>query len=87
MKTFTYHIGGQTLNLTLSEQQGTLTEVTVDGAPYVPAPDEMPQYAAAICLALIEHDTAVVHDEETGIITLAHHDTPWNSPAEMMTQL
>lgn len=30
----------------------------------------MPAYAAAISLALIEHEVEIVHDDEPGIITV-----------------
>lgn len=87
MKTFKYHIGGQTLTISLSEQRGTVAEILVDGQVPVPADDEMPAYAAAIALALIEHEVEVVHDDEPGFITVEPHPTHWNDPATMMTQL
>jgi hypothetical protein len=47
----------------------------------------MPAYAAAISLALIEHEVEIVHDDEPGIITVKNHRTNWNNPAELMTQI
>lgn len=87
MKTFQYSLGGQQLTITLDEKHGTIAEALVDGAPIAPTADEMPYYAAAIALALIEYDVEEVHDEETNIITVNRYATPWNSPSEMMTQL
>lgn len=87
MKTFQYTLGGQTLTISVDEHKGTIAEMLVDGAGYVPTQEEMPAYAAAIALALIEHDVEVVHDDEPGIITVQHHKTPWNNPSELMTQL
>ncbi len=81
MKHFTYHIGGHELRLKIDGQRETVAELLVDGAPpQVPAED-MPAYAAAIALALLEHDVEVVHDEEPGVITLKPHRTPWGRPA------
>lgn len=87
MKTFQYKLGGQTLTLRLDDKQGTVAECLVDGASYAVADEDMPAYAAAIALALIEHEVEIVHDDEPGIITVEHHSTPWNNPAELMTQL
>lgn len=47
----------------------------------------MPEYAAAIALALIEHEVEIVHDDESGIITVEHHRTGWNNPSDLMNQL
>jgi len=47
----------------------------------------MPAYAAAIALALIEHEVEIVHDDEPGIITVNRTESPWNAPAELMNQL
>lgn len=41
---------------------------------------------AAIALALHEHLGNNVHDTETGIITIAPHDSQWNGYAQTMTQ-
>lgn len=87
MKTFKFRVGGQTLSISLHEKQDSIAEVLVDGEPHVPAADEMPAYAAAIALALIEHEVEIVHDDEPGFITVTSHHTHWNDPATMMTQL
>ncbi len=87
MKTFQYKLGDQTLTLRLDDQRGTVAELLVDGNPYTVAEEDMPAYAAAIALALIEHEVEIVHDDEPGVITVKHHSTPWNNPAELMTQL
>ena len=47
----------------------------------------MPAYAAAIALALIEHEVEVVHDDETGVITLQQHESSWNHPSQLMNRL
>ncbi len=87
MKTFQYKLGEQTLTIRLDEKKGTIADFLVDGVyPQLPE-EEMPAYAAAIALALIEHEVEVVHDDEPGIITVKHQPTTWNNPAEMMTQL
>ncbi len=87
MKTFQYTLGGQKLTLRVDDAKGTVAEVLVDGKPHLPADEEMPAYAAAISLALIEHEVEIVHDDETGIITVNRTETPWNAPHELMNQL
>lgn len=87
MKTFQYNLGGQTITLRLDEANGTVADFLVDGNYPQLTEAEMPAYAAAISLALIEHDVEVVHDDEPGIITVKHHQTDWNNPTEMMNKL
>ena len=45
---------------------------------------ERDHIAAVIALALAQHELEVVHDDETDVITLSHHDTAWNAPARLM---
>ena len=87
MKNFQYKLGDKTITIRLDEKEGTIADFLVDGWHHKPADDEMPAYAAAIALALIEHEVEIVHDDEPGIITVRHHRTNWNSPSEMMTQI
>lgn len=87
MKTFQYNLGGQTLTLRFDEKKGTVAEVLIDGKQHMPAESEMPAYAAAIALALIEHEVEIVHDDEPGFITVNRTESPWNAPAELMNQL
>ncbi len=87
MKTFKYTIGGKELTLRLDDRRGTVDSLLFDGVAVRPAESEMSAYAAAIALALIEHEVEEVHDEETGVITLRRQKTPWNSPSEMMNRL
>lgn len=87
MKTFQYKLGDRTLHIRLDEKQGTIADLTVDGEYPMPPVDEMPAYAAAIALALIEHEVEIVHDDEPGIITLEHHRTGWNNPSALMQSL
>ena len=87
MKTFQYKLGSQTLTIRLDEKQGTIADFLIDGFHHQLTEEEMPAYAAVIALALIEHEVEVVHDDEPGVITVKHHPTPWNNPAELMTQL
>ncbi len=47
----------------------------------------MPAYAAAIALALIEHEVEVVHDDETDIITFLPQESSWNHPSQLMNRL
>ena len=47
----------------------------------------MQAFAAVIALALIEHEVEIVHDDESGIITVEHHHTGWNNPSALMTQI
>uniref|UniRef100_UPI0015AA2D91 hypothetical protein n=1 Tax=Alloprevotella sp. TaxID=1872471 RepID=UPI0015AA2D91 len=86
MKTFQYKLGDQTLTIRLDEKQGTIADFLIDGYHTKPTEEEMPAYAAAIALALIEHEVEIVHDDEPGIITVQHHRTNWNNPADLMTQ-
>ena len=87
MKTFHYTIDGKQLSIRLDEKQGTIAELLLDGQHPMPTEAEMPAYAAAISLALLAYDVEVVHDEEPGLITAAHHRTGWNSPSALMTQI
>ena len=87
MKTFQYKLGEQTLTIRLDEKQGTTADFLVDGWHHQPTDAEMPEYAAAIALALIEHEVEIVHDDESGIITVEHHRTGWNNPSDLMNQL
>lgn len=87
MKTFQYKLGNQTLAIRLDEKQGTIAELTLDGVHPMPAEDDMPAYAAAIALALIEHEVEIVHDDEPGIITVEHRHTGWNNPSALMQSL
>lgn len=87
MKTFKYNIGGKDVTLRLDDRCGTIADVLVDGEhPAVPEA-KMPVYAAVIALALIEHEVEVVHDEETGVITLASRSSAWGNPAQLMNRL
>ncbi len=86
MKTFRYTIGGKSLTVQLDEKQGSVSDILVDGEhPAVPE-DEMPAYAAAIALALIEHEVEIVHDDESGVITLASGTSSWGNPANQFLQ-
>lgn len=87
MKTFQYKLGEQTITIRLDEKQGTIADFLVDGYHTKLTETEMPAYAAAISLALIEHEVEIVHDDEPGIITVKNHRTNWNNPAELMTQI
>lgn len=86
MKNFQYKLGDKTITIRLDEKQGTIADFLVDGWHHKPSEEEMPAYAAAIALALIEHEVEIVHDEEPGIITVQRHRTNWNNPSELMTQ-
>lgn len=86
MKNFQYRLGEKTITIRLDEKQGTIADFLVDGWHHKPVEEEMPAYAAAIALALIEHEVEIVHDEEPGVITVQHYSTNWNNPAELMTQ-
>lgn len=87
MKTFQYKLGDKVLSIRLDEKQGTIADFFVDGWHHQPAEEEMPAYAAAIALALIEHEVEIVHDDEPGIITVEHHSTGWNNPSNLMNSL
>lgn len=87
MKTFQYKLGDKQLSIAVSEAQGSVAGLFVDGEPLRPEASEMPAYAAVISLALLGHETEFVHDEETGRITVERHSTPWNSPARQMKTL
>lgn len=71
MKTFQYKLGEQTLTIRLDEKQGTIADFLVDGWHHQPTDAEMPEYAAAIALALIEHEVEIVH-------TMSRASSPWN---------
>lgn len=79
MKTFQYKLGNQTITIRLDEKQGTIADFLVDGYHTKPTDEEMPAFAAAISLALIEHEVEIVHDDEPGVITVQRHRTNWNT--------
>lgn len=87
MKKIVYHIGGQEIAIRLSGADVRVTEVTVDGQVPAVSPDDMPAYAAAAALALLEYEVEEVHDTEADILTLGRKKSPWSSPGELMSQL
>ena len=56
MKNFEYKVGDKVINIRFDEARGTVAEFLVDGATAQPTEEQMPAYAAAIALALIEHE-------------------------------
>ena len=90
MPLFHYTIGGKTLAIRLPEQGGRISDVRLDGEALVPTEEEMQRYAAVIALALLTHEVETVHDEETGVITLASTNpaTPsaWANPANALQE-
>ncbi|MBR1733412.1 MAG: hypothetical protein IJ729_06735 [Alloprevotella sp.] len=86
MKTYRYKFGDKELLLRLDAERGRMAEVLVDGKRPEVGGDEMAKYAAVISLALLEHDTAVMHDDETGIITLGRNKSRWANPAHSMNE-
>lgn len=87
MKNFEYKVGDKVITIRLDEKRGTIADFLIDGFRAKPAEEKMPAYAAAIALALIEHEVEIVHDEEPGVITVAQHDTAWNHPSALMNNL
>ena len=83
MRTFKYNIDGHEVAITVSALQGTVARMTVDGAQPELTESERDHIAAVIALALAQHELEVVHDDETDVITLSHHDTAWNAPARL----
>lgn len=82
MKTYTYSIGGQRLRIAVS-RDGSIDDITLDGARPCLSAEEMARYAAAISLALFERDAATFHDEETATaVTITRQPTPWFAPEE-----
>lgn len=81
MKNFEYKVGDKVINIRFDEAHGTVAEFLVDGATAQPTEEQMPAYAAAIALALIEHEVEVVHDDEPGMITVKPTKTSWNHPS------
>lgn len=87
MKTFKYNFNGQTLEIRLDEKQGTIANLLINGEYPAVEEADMPTYAVAIALALIENEVEVVHDDEPGVITLAPSDTTWATPGSLMNRL
>ena len=87
MKTFQYQINGHAVSIRLDDREGTIADFLVDGAHPEVSEERMPAYAAAIALALIEHEVEVVHDEETDIITFLPQESSWNHPSQLMNRL
>lgn len=86
MKTFQYTLEEKRLTIRLDEKQGTIAEILYDGQAPKLSNEDLAAYAAAISLALIEHEVEIVHDEESGIITVAPHHSEWNNPVNLMAQ-
>ncbi len=80
MKTFKYTIEGRELTIRLDEKHATVSEILFDGVSPRIDEAEMPKYAAVIALALLDYEVEVVHDDETGIITLGANKSPWSNP-------
>ena len=87
MKTFQYQINGHAVSIRLDDREGTIADLLVDGEHPQVSEERMPAYAAAIALALIEHEVEVVHDEETDIITFLPQESSWNHPSQLMNRL
>lgn len=87
MKNFEYKVGDKVITIRLDEKRGTIADFLVDGFRTKPAEEKMPAYAAAIALALIEHEVEIVHDDEPGVITVEQHRTAWNHPSSLMNQI
>ena len=87
MKTFQYQINGHAVSIRLDDREGTIADLLVDGEHPQVSEERMPAYAAAIALALIEHEVEVVHDDETDIITFLPQESSWNHPSERMNTL
>lgn len=86
MKTYKYTIAGQPLTIRIKAGSGQVAEIAYNGqTPEVDAAN-MPAYAAAISLALLESDIEVVHDDEPDVITLSQSKSRWSNPAEAMTE-
>lgn len=86
MKSYKFNLDGRELCIRFDERNGRVLETSLDGdVPKVLA-EEMPCYAAAISLALLEQETAVMHDEETDVITLGHKTSRWANPADTMSE-
>lgn len=75
------------MTICLDEKQGTIADLLINGEHPVVSESDMPAYAAAIALALIEYEVEVVHDDESGIITLTPTDTTWATPASLINRL
>ena len=84
MKKIHYCVSGKSLLITFDEKSAKVKSITADGAPVEPTAEEMPYIAGVISLALLTYETEVLHDDETGIITLERRETPWNAPARQM---
>ena len=87
MKTFQYQINGHAVSIRLDAREGTIADLLVDGEHPQVSEERMPAYAAAIALALIEHEVEVVHDDETDIITFMPQESSWNHPSQLMNRL
>lgn len=87
MKTFQYQINGHAVSIRLDDREGTIADFLVDGEHPQVSEERMPAYAAAIALALIEHEVEVVHDDETDIITFMPQESSWNHPSQLMNRL
>ena len=87
MKTLQYQINGHAVSIRLDDREGTIADLLVDGEHPQVSEERMPAYAAAIALALIEHEVEVVHDDETDIITFMPQESSWNHPSQLMNRL
>lgn len=86
MKSYIFNIDGREFCIRFDEQSGRVLETLLDGEAPAVSEVEMPHYAAVISLALLENETAVMHDDETDVITLGHRTSRWANPAESMNE-
>ena len=86
MKTYKFIIDGHEVSMRVNCEAERISELKVDGAVPKLSKDEMARYAAVISLSLLEHETAVMHDDETDVITLGHQTSRWANPADSMNE-
>lgn len=78
MRTYKYRTNSSELTVTIDEKAGTVAQIS-STAGDITLPDGCTEeMLAAVALAVHETLGAVVHDEESGVITYEGRHTQWN---------
>lgn len=80
MRVYNYKLNAGTLTVSVDEAAGAIAGITVEGNG-LSLPEGCEEEAvAAMALAVDKAINEVVHDDESGVITLKSAATRWNAP-------
>lgn len=80
MREYIYTINGQELAVSVDEAAGAVARITLGGESLVIPEENEAEAVAAIALAVDRALGEVVHDDESGVITIGAGGSRWNSP-------